>query len=118
MIVLYTQTLLLHSYANNNSFAFALCLLQKSILVVCRPASKKCVCMLQKAQLIIFPLHIYTYSKHESQQFCSATCKSMNALPHADVKDDLLLIDAVLQGSPSAEGPEGGIVGCKERGMG
>lgn len=36
----------------------------------------------------------------------------------ADVRDDLMFIDAVLQGSPSAEGPEGGIVGCKERGMG
>ncbi len=36
----------------------------------------------------------------------------------ADVRDDLMLIDAVLWSSPSAEGPEGGIVGCKEWGMG
>lgn len=36
----------------------------------------------------------------------------------ADVQDDLMLIDAVLWSSPSTEGPEGGIAGCKERGMG
>ncbi len=102
-----------------NCFIFVNFCSSSSSTSSCGPAVCS-VCVRKHSSLsshYIFTRTVNTRANRSSPQHANQWMRYL-AQTLADVRDDLTLIDAVLWSSPSAEGLEGGIVGCKEWGMG